>query len=126
MPETKTEKRIHIIDNTGKTTPAVFPTPKALLQEDDPVEMAVARKAKGALPVKAQKVLDKRRVRRAKKEAKDIGHAIYTRELSKETKKRVAELIAILWASGFAKTGERKVLRSLVDGLIAAGKEETC
>jgi hypothetical protein len=138
-------KGIHIIDQTGKVAisrpevpaermdpTAVVTTPvkkdtvtKVCTQcEEWPTVVPKERPTSVCkdLPASAVKKLNTRRCKRAKREAKDLGHAVF-KIIPDNVLERLDVLIAILREAGMDKTSARTILRSFTDGLIAAGKE---
>ncbi len=127
-------ERIHVIDKTtGKVAisrpevpaeqanPTVVITEAATEPEKKPVPIDQI------LPAPAIKRLDKRRCKRAKIEARGLGHKLFkllalAEELS-GIKKRVDVLVAILREAGMDEKSQKLILRSFVNGIIAAGKE---
>lgn len=114
--------KIHIIDNT--TGQLAISRPEVPTEQAQPTPIVETdSKPTVALSASSQRKLDRRRVRRAVKEAKGIGHHIYDL-LDKDTRKRLDDLIAILVSARADKKATRAINRALTDGLIAAGKED--
>jgi len=88
-----------------------------------PVEKAAEprRKFKMDLSAANRKKLDEERRTRAKIEAREVAHAVFS-HMDDRLQSRVFELIAILRSAGIREDGraERGVVKAFLDGLIEA------